>query len=213
MLSALGGRYEVVGESEVVIDLDQQVREPDNTHVLGQPSLQVAQPCLRLGVQCLGVVGGKMPAVLIHSGVSVVWGRLEKKVVSCVQSFRRMIVNILGVGGQAGPLEEGLPKWLPSFLGEEVILEPAEPFAMLYRQVPRSQIVLKLQQQGTLPGLPVRLAVDNDKRQESLGNEVHRDVLGEFPLLVDVHLLENANGFQARNFVVAGVWDELQGAK
>ena len=48
---ALSGRHEVVGETQVVIDLDEQVREPDRAHLLGQPLSQIAQPCLSRGVQ------------------------------------------------------------------------------------------------------------------------------------------------------------------
>ena len=61
--AALGRGHEVVGEAQVVIDLDEQVREPDRAHVLGQPSLQVVQPCLRRGVQRLGGIRGQVPAV------------------------------------------------------------------------------------------------------------------------------------------------------
>jgi hypothetical protein len=46
-----------------------------------------------------------------------------------------MIGDILGIGGQAGPWEEGLPERLPALLREEVVLEPAEPLAVLDREV------------------------------------------------------------------------------
>ena len=45
----------------------------------------------------------------------------------------------LGIGGQAGTLEEGRPERLPAPLGQEVVLEPAEPLAVLDREVARPQ--------------------------------------------------------------------------
>ena len=59
--AALGGRYEVVGETEVVIDLDEQVREADRPHLFGQPFPEVAEPRLHRGVQRLGGVLGQVP--------------------------------------------------------------------------------------------------------------------------------------------------------
>jgi hypothetical protein len=59
---ALGGRYEVVGEAQIVIDLDEQVGEPDRAHLLGQPFPQLAQPRLGCGVQGLGSILGQVPA-------------------------------------------------------------------------------------------------------------------------------------------------------
>jgi hypothetical protein len=49
-----------------------------------------------------------------------------------------MVADVLGIGGQAGPLEERLPERLPAFLREEVVLEPAESLAVLDREVARS---------------------------------------------------------------------------
>ena len=46
-----------------------------------------------------------------------------------------MIGDGLGIGGQAGPLEERLAERLPALLREEVVLEPAEPLAVLNREV------------------------------------------------------------------------------
>ena len=210
---ALGGGHEVVGEAQVVIDLDEQVREPDRAHLLGQPFPQVAQPRLRRGVQRLGGVLGQVPAVLIHRGVGVAGRRLEEEVVGRVQPLRQMVGDVLGVGGQAGPLEEGLPERLPALLREEVVLEPAEPLAVLDREVARPQIVLELQQQGALPRLPVRLAVGHDQGQQPLRDEVRGGVLGEFSLEVGVHLLEDPKGLQAGDIAVTGVREEFQGAE
>ena len=56
--SALSGGQEVVGEAQVVVDLDEQVWQPGRAHSLGQPSFQAVEPCLRLGVQLLGSVDG-----------------------------------------------------------------------------------------------------------------------------------------------------------
>ena len=210
---ALGRGHEVVGEAQVVIDLDEQVREADRPHLLGQPFPQVAQPRLRRGVQRLGGVRGQVPAVLIHRGVGVVGRRLEEEVVGRVQPLRQIVADVLGVGGQAGPLEEGLPERLPALLREEVVLEPAEPLAVLDREVARPQVVLELQQQGALPRLPVRLAVGHDQGQEPLRDEVRGGVLGEFSLQVGVHLLEDPKGLQAGDLAVAGVREELQGAE
>jgi hypothetical protein len=39
--AAPGRGHEVIGEAQVVIDLDEQVREPDRPYLLGQPSPQV----------------------------------------------------------------------------------------------------------------------------------------------------------------------------
>ena len=116
-----------------------------------------------------------------------------------------MIADVLGVGGQAGPLEEGFAERLPAFLREEVVLEPAEPLAVLDREVARPQVVLELQQQGALPGLPVRLTVGHDQGQEPLGDEVRGGVLGELSLQVGVHLLEDPKGLQAGDVAVPGV--------
>jgi serine/threonine protein kinase len=51
----------------------------------------------------------------------------------------------------------------PPILGEEIVLEPTEALAVLDREVARPEIVPEFQQQGTLPGLPVRLAVGDDE--------------------------------------------------
>ena len=60
--AALSRRHEVIGEAEVVIDLDEQIREPDSAHLLGQPSSQVVQPGLRRRVQRFsGVRGQRQP--------------------------------------------------------------------------------------------------------------------------------------------------------
>lgn len=64
--SSLGRREEVIGEAQVVIDLDEQVRKPARARLPGQPSFQVAQPCLRRFVQRLGGVGGQAPSAFVH---------------------------------------------------------------------------------------------------------------------------------------------------
>jgi hypothetical protein len=40
----------VIGEAKVVINLDEQVREPDRAHLLGQPISQLAEPHLGRGL-------------------------------------------------------------------------------------------------------------------------------------------------------------------
>ncbi len=121
----------MIGEAQVVINLDEQIREPNRAHLLGQPSPQVIQPCLRRGVQRLGGIRRQVPAAFIHRGVAVagrgvaVAGRrLEEEVVGRIQPLRQMIGDVLGVGGQAGPLEERLPERLPAFVREEVGVTP-----------------------------------------------------------------------------------------
>src|SRR3954469_24871341 len=70
-----------------------------------------------------------------------------------------MVADVLGGGRQGGPLEEGFPERLPTLLGEEVVLEPTKPFAVLDGEVARPEVLLELHQQGALPRLPVGLAV------------------------------------------------------
>jgi hypothetical protein len=76
-----------------------------------------------------------MPAVFIRRGVAVVGRRLEEEVMGRVQPLRQIVGDVLGVGGQAGSSEERLPERLPALLREEVVLEPAEPLAVLDREV------------------------------------------------------------------------------
>ena len=47
------GFMEVVREAQVVVDLDQQVRQPDGGHVTGQPAFQAMQPGFRVRGQAL----------------------------------------------------------------------------------------------------------------------------------------------------------------
>jgi hypothetical protein len=49
--------------------------------------------------------------------------------------------------------------------------------------------------------------------QQPLRDEVRGGVLGELALQVRVHLLEDPQGFQARDVAVAGVGEELQDAE
>ena len=67
-----------------------------------------------------------MPAAFLHRGVAVAGRRFEEEVVSPIQPLREMAGDVLGVSGQTGPLEKGLPKGFPALLREEVVLEPAE---------------------------------------------------------------------------------------
>ena len=49
----LVGSQEVGREAQVVVDLDQQVRQPDGGHVTGQPAFQAMQPGFRVRGQAL----------------------------------------------------------------------------------------------------------------------------------------------------------------
>ena len=46
-------RKEVVREAQVVVDLNQQIRQPDGGHVTGQPAFQAMQPGFRVRGQAL----------------------------------------------------------------------------------------------------------------------------------------------------------------
>lgn len=96
-----------VGKAQVVIDLDEQVRQTNGAHVRGQPVFQVVQPRLRLSIQLLGDVGGEVPAVLVHCGVTVARRRLEEQVVSLVQPLREVYRNVPRLDRETGTLEEG----------------------------------------------------------------------------------------------------------
>ena len=58
----------MVGETQVVIDFNEQVWETGRAHLLGQPSFQVDQPCLSRGVQrrALDRVDARTRATLRH---------------------------------------------------------------------------------------------------------------------------------------------------
>lgn len=76
-----------------------------------------------------------MPAAFLHRGVAVAGRRFEEEVVGPIQPLREMAGDVLGVSGQTGPLEKGLPKGFPALLREEVVLEPAEPLAVPDRKI------------------------------------------------------------------------------
>ena len=84
---------------DTISDLDEQVREPDRAHLLGQPFPQLVEPRLGRVVQGLGGVCGQVPAVLIRPRIAVVRRRLEEEVVGRVQPLRQIVGNVLGVSG------------------------------------------------------------------------------------------------------------------
>ena len=53
---------EVVREAQLVVDLDQQVRQPDGRHLAGQPAFQAMQLGFGVRGQALGGVHRKAPA-------------------------------------------------------------------------------------------------------------------------------------------------------
>jgi hypothetical protein len=107
--------------------------------------------------------------------------------------------------GRGRTLEEGLAERLPTFLREEVVLEPTGPLAVLDREVARPEVLLELHQQGALPRLPVGLTGDHDQGQQPLRDEIRGGVIGEFSLEVGVHLLEDPDGLQAGHVAVSGI--------
>jgi hypothetical protein len=212
-LAALGRGQEVVREVQVVVDLNGQVRQPCRAHAPGQPRLQLGPPRLGLGVELLGGVRGQMPAILADRGEAVAGRRREEQVVGPIEPPLEVGGDVLGVGRQAGPAEERLAERPPLRGREEVLLEPPEPLAVPDGEVARAQVVLQLQQHGALPGPPVGLAVGHDERAEPLGDGARGGVVGQLPPGVGVHLLEDADGAQARDGFIAGVREELQGAE
>ena len=61
----------MVRETQLVVDLDQQVRQPDGRHVTGQPAFQAMQLGFRVFGQALWGVCGKVPPTVLGGSVLI----------------------------------------------------------------------------------------------------------------------------------------------
>ena len=62
---------ERAGKAERVVDLDQEVRQPDPPHPAPEPRLQLGEPGLSVGVERVSGIGSKPPPVVLDRDVRV----------------------------------------------------------------------------------------------------------------------------------------------
>ena len=74
------------GEGQVVVDLDEQVRQHDSTHVRREPGLQSVENGLARCVELLGGVRREPPAFLAGDSVAVGGCRNEEAIVGLTKA-------------------------------------------------------------------------------------------------------------------------------
>jgi hypothetical protein len=114
-------------------------------HVLCQPGFEVSQTILFLLVQFLGGLGGQAPAILVNHRVAVARGCLEKALIGFTETARKILLYLLGIGGQTRTAKKILTHALPTAVVDEELLQPREPFAVADREVAGLELVAQLE--------------------------------------------------------------------
>ena len=167
---------EVDAEPEVVLDLDEQVGEPDRATAGVQPAVQVDQAVRVRRGGVLGRVRLQLPPVVVEHDLPVVRNTLEEPVECIRQTCFQVLDRRGGIAGESGARPERVADRLPLRARQEERLEAAEVLRAVDGEVARLDLVVHREEQCALPAAPVGLAVVADERLQRRRGEVQRCV-------------------------------------
>ena len=172
----LAGLLEVDAEPEVVLDLDEQVGEPDRAAAGVQPAVQLGEAVGLRRVWLLGRVRLQPPPVGVERDLPVVSDTLQEPVERIRQTCSQLLDRRGGIDGEPGSRPERFADPLPLRGGQEERLEPAEVLRAVDGEVAGLDLVAHLEEQRALPAAAVGHAVVADERLQRRRCEVERCV-------------------------------------
>ena len=113
-------------EPEVVLDLDEQVGEPDRATAGVQPAVQFDEAVRLRRVGVLGRVRLQTPPVVVEHDLPVVRDTLEEPVECIRQACFQLLDRVGGINGEPGARPERVADLLPLRARQEERLEAAE---------------------------------------------------------------------------------------
>ena len=167
---------EVDAEPEVVLDLDEQVGQPDRAVARVQPAVQLGEAVRLRRVGRLGRVRLEPPPIVVERDLPVVSDTFQEAVERIRQASFQLLDRRVGIDGESGPRPERVADLLPLRGGQEEGLEPAEVLRALDGEVAGLDLVADLEEQRALPTAAVRLAVVTDERLQRRWGEVDRHI-------------------------------------
>ena len=167
---------EVDAEPEVVLDLDEQVGEPDRAVAGIQPAVQLGEAVRLRRVGLLGRVRLEPPPVVVERDLPVVSDTFQEAVERVREPLLQALDRRAGVAGESGPRPERIADLLPLRGGQEEGLEPAEVLRAVDGEVAGLDLVAHLEEQRALPAPTVGHAVAADERLQRRRREVERCV-------------------------------------
>ena len=117
---------EVDAEPEVVLDLDEQVGQPDRAVARVQPAVQLGEAVRLRRVGRLGRVRLEPPPIVVERDLPVVSDTFQEAVERIRQASFQLLDRRVGIDGESGPRPERVADLLPLRGGQEEGLEPAE---------------------------------------------------------------------------------------
>ena len=167
---------EVVAEPEVVLDLDEQVGEPDGATAGVQPAVQLGEAFRLRRVGRLGRVRLEPPPVVVERDLPVVSNTFQEAVERVREPPFQALDRRTGVDGESGTRPERLADLLPLRGRQEEGLEAAEVLRAVDGEVAGLDLVAHLEEQRALPAPTVGHAVAADERLPRRRREVERCV-------------------------------------
>ena len=126
---------EVDAEPEVVLDLDEQVGQPDRAVARVQPAVQLGEAVRLRRVGRLGRVRLEPPPIVVERDLPVVSDTFQEAVERIRQASFQLLDRRVGIDGESGPRPERVADLLPLRGGQEEGLEPAEVLRALDGEV------------------------------------------------------------------------------
>ena len=167
---------EVDAEPEVVLDLDEQVGEPDRAVAGVQPAVQLGEAVRLRRVGLLGRVRLQPPPGVVERDLPVLSDTFQETVERIRQAGLQLLDRRVGIDGESGARPERVADLLPLRGGQEEGLEPAEVLRALDGEVAGLDLVADLEEQRALPTATVRHTVVTDERLQRRWGEVDRHI-------------------------------------
>ena len=161
----LAGLLEVDAEPEVVLDLDEQVGEPDRAAAGVEPAVELGEAVRLRRVGLLGRVRLQPPPVVVECDLPVVSDTLQEPVERIRQARLQLLDRRSGVDGEPGSRPERFADLLPPRGGQEERLEPAEVLRAVDGEVAGLDLIAHLEEQRALPAAAVRHAVMAESKE------------------------------------------------
>ena len=174
--SLLPGAMEVGAEPEVVLDLDEQVSQPDRAGARVEPAVQFGEAFRAFEVGMLGLVSLEPPPVVVEGHLPVIGDALQEPIEGVRKTRLQLIDRAVGVGWESRACPEGIARPLPVGARQEERFEPAEVLCAVHGEVSGPDLVAYLEEQRAFPAVPVDHAVAADERLERRRREVDRGV-------------------------------------
>ena len=169
----LAGLLEVDAEPEVVLDLDEQVGEPDQAAAGVQPAVELGEAVRLRRVGLLGRVRLQPPPVVVERDLPVVSDTFQEPVERTRQTCLQLLDRRSGIDGEPGSRPELLP---PRGGHRKNASNRPKFFAPSMARLPVWISSRTLREQRALPAAAVRHAVMADERLQRRRGEVERRI-------------------------------------